>query len=515
MSEPWLRDEHVPGDGGLQRRVARGLTWTVADIWGRQLLNLLVFIVLARLLTPDDFGVVALAAVFVSFAQLIVDQGLGDALIQRQSLTRQHIDTAFWAAVLTSLMLTALTVATAGPIAAALSTPALAPILQVLAITFILAAFTSIQIALLRRELAFRSLAIRSLAATAAGGAVGIVAALQGAGAWALVAQQATSASVSVVALWAISPWRPQLSFSFPLFRELFPFGIRVVGSDILNFLSRYTSNFLIGVMLGTTLLGLYAVGNRILDVSQTLLLNVARKIAFPAFSRLQHDPERMQRAYLRMNRVAALIILPGYVALAVLAPQLTVLVFGDQWTESGTIAAILFMVGPVLSLQAFSDTLLNAVGHPEVVLRLRAINTFTTIIGFVLAVPFGIQAVAAAFTIRAYVVLPIVLRWMRTYAGIPTAQVIGQLRGIAIATAVMAAVMLLIVLQAVVSLPAAAEVGVASVVGAAAFLVVLRVVDPLVLREAIGVAMDAAPIAGAISGRLSRLGAEPQRRHE
>jgi O-antigen/teichoic acid export membrane protein len=511
MTEPWQEDEQATPERGLQRRVARGLSWTVADIWGRQGLNLLVFIVLARLLTPDDFGVVALAAVFVTFAQLVVDQGLGDALIQRRELTRTHIDTAFWASVATSLFLTLIALVGAGPLGTALSTPGLTPILQVLALTFILSAFTSIQIALLRRELAFRSLAIRSLVATAIGGVVGIVAALQGAGAWALVAQQATASAVSVAALWAVSPWKPRLAFSFEMLRQLFPFGIRVMGSDILNFLSRYTSNFLIGVVLGTTLLGLFAVGNRILDVSQTLLLNVAKKIAFPAFARLQDDRERMSRAYLRMNRVAALVIIPGYIGLAVLAPQLTVLVFGHQWAASGGIAAILFLVGPVLSFQAFSDNLLNAAGHPEVVLRYRAITAVTNVVGFIIAVPFGIQAVAAAFTIRAYLLLPLLLRWMEKYAGIRPMQLIGQLRGIAVATVAMAAGMLLLLSQISARLPLLAEVALVAAAGGLLFLGVMVLLDRGVLLEALGVARDAAPRPALLAWWQARWRTEPQ----
>ena len=260
-----------------------------------------------------------------------------------------------------------------------------------LSLTFTLAAFTAIQIALLRRALAFRSLAARALVATAVGGVVGVVAALQGFGAWALVAQQVAAAIASVLTLWWVSPWKPSRYVSWSDFRELFRFGSRVVGSDFLSFLSRYSDNFLIGIFLGPAALGLYAVGYRIVEVSQTILINVARKIAFPAFSRLQHDPDRMVRAYLRLTRVASAVILPGYIGLALVATELTVVIFGPEWRSSGQVAAILFLIGPVLTIQAFSDSMLNAAGHPEIVLRFRFITAVTSVIGFVLAVQFGI----------------------------------------------------------------------------------------------------------------------------
>ena len=124
--------------------------------------------------------------------------------------------------------------------------------------------------------------------------------------------------------------------------------------------------------------------------MGQTILINVARKIAFPAFSRLQHDPDRMVRAYLRLTRVASAVILPGYIGLALVATELTVVIFGPQWRSSGQVAAILFLIGPVLTIQAFSDSMLNAAGHPEIVLGFRFITAVTSVIGFVLAVQFG-----------------------------------------------------------------------------------------------------------------------------
>ena len=413
------------------------------DTWGRQALNLLVFLLLARLLDPEDFGLVALAMVFVSFAQVVVDQGLGDALIQRGSITRSHIDTAFWVAVATATLLTVVALVLAGPLAAWIGEPDFAPVLRVLSLTFVLSALSSIQIAILRRGLAFRSLAIRSILATAGGGAVGVTMAFLGYGAWSLVGQQVAIAVLSVTTMWFVTPWRPGLEFSGERFRELFRFGINVMGSDVLSFISRNSDNLLIGVVLGTTALGFYAVGYRILDTSQTVLIQVTRKLAFPVFSRLQHDSDRLRRAYLRLTRAAGAIILPGYIALAIVGQELVVVLFGSQWSTAGTVATILFLIGPALSLQAFSNALLNASGHPNVVLRFRLIATVTNVVGFLIAVPFGITAVAAAFVIRAYLLLPLLLVWLRRYAQIPPRDYLMQQVPTAASTMVMALTML------------------------------------------------------------------------
>ena len=492
MTEAWLPADHGSDPERLRPRVSRGLAWTVIDLWGSQAINLAAFVILTRLLLPDQFGLVALAAVFVAFAQLVVDQGLGDALIQRAKVTRSHIDTAFWAAMATGALLTVAGVTLAAPIAALLDEPELAPILQVMSLTFVLAAMSSIQIALLRRELAFKRLAVRALVAAAAGGLVSVPMALAGAGAWALVGQQVTSAIVSVVTLWRVSPWRPRFHASRAEFRELFGFGANVVGSDALNFLGRNADNMLIGVFLGTTALGFYAVGYRILEVTQRILVNVARRIAFPAFARLQHDRDRMRRAYFRLTRATSAVILPGYVGLALVAPELTTTLFGARWAESGPVAAMLFLIGPVLTVQAFSGSLLNAAGHPEVVFRFRLITSVTNIVGFAIAVSYGILAVAAAYVVRGYLLLPLILVWMRRYADIPIADYLRQMHGTAAATFLMAAAVLGIKLAASSVAPGLLLV-LEIVGGSVVYLAALWIVQRAVIHEVVEVVRDAA----------------------
>jgi O-antigen/teichoic acid export membrane protein len=445
LSRTWVPSPHGRESGSLQKRVARGLLWTLIDTWGGQLLALVIFAILAHLLDAEDFGLVALAAVFVALGQLFADQGLGDAVIQRRELTRRQLDTAFWAALATGVLLTVAGILLAAPIAGLLNEPRLEQILQVLSLAFFLAALNSIQLALLRRELNFRSLALRRLVAVSVGGVVGIVLALNGAGAWALVGQQLAIAAMSVVMLWAASPWRPSLSFSAPDFRSLFAYGLNVVGSDLLGFVSRNTDNLLIGVFLGPIPLGFYAVAYKILDTSQTLLLAAARRLVFPSFARLQHDLDRVSRAYLRLARSSSALTLPGYVGLALVAHEAIVVLFGQRWSDSATAASLLFAIGPVLTVQAFSGAVWNAVGHPEVTLRFRLVATITNVVGFVIAVLLfkTIVAVAAAFVIRGYLLLPLNIYWMRVYAGVSVRDQLLRLKGVGAATALMVAAVL------------------------------------------------------------------------
>lgn len=447
MREPWVPADHGTDGRGLRKRVARGLTWTLVDNWGAQLLGLLILVILLRLLRVEDVGLVALAAAIVGLVQLFVDQGLGDALIQRPALTRGHIDTSFWAALGTGFFLAMLVVLVAGPVAALVGEPRLAPILQVLSVSFVLTALSSVQMALLRREMAFRSLAARRLIAIAGGGVVGIAMAFLGHGAWALVGQQIAQAGLSVVTLWAVSPWRPGLQVSWVDFRSLFGFGANIVAGDLLFYLGRNLDSILIGTFLGPVALGVYAVGFRFLEASTAMLVAAARKLGFPTFARLQHDRERLRRAYARMSRAMAAVTLPGFVGLALVAEGAIVLLAGETWRGSGAIATVLILTGPAQAVQAYSGAVLNATGHPEVTLRYRFLTAVLNVAGFLVAVLVfrSVLAVAAAYALRAYVLAPVVLRWLESYAGIPFLDNVLRLRRIVAATALMALAVLIV----------------------------------------------------------------------
>jgi len=495
-SDKWVPAEHGTEKGALQKRVAQGLTWTFVDTWGSQFMSLIIFAILAHLLTDVDFGLVALAAVFVQFAQLFVDQGLGDALIQRKAITRLQIDTAFWVAVVTGAGIMVLGIALAWPISSLVAQPKLAPIIAVLSVNFLVVAVSSVQMALLQREMRFKSLALRRLVALATGGVIGVGAAFAGWGAWALVAQQVSYGVVSVFMLWTVSPWRPGLQWSRSDFRELFSFGINVVGGDVLNFLSRNSDNLLVGAVLGAGPLGLYAIGYKILDTTQALLVNAARKLAFPVFSRIQNDPERSRRAYGRVNRVLSVVILPGYIGLALVAQEAIVTLFGAKWADSGPVAATLYLIGPVLTLQVFSGALLNAAGHPEITFRFRIVTTTVHIVGFLIAVTVfrDIIAVAAAFVIGSYLMLPLNLYLQHRYAGISVFEHLWQLRWMALCTALMAAAVLGVKLVLASHLHPVILLVVEVAVGVVLYSALLLIFERDLFREVITVAAQALP---------------------
>ena len=482
----WLPAEHGADEKALQGRVARGLTWMLVDSWGAQLLALVFFVILARLLTASDFGLVALAIVFINLAHLVIDQGLGDALVQRPVLTRRHVDTAFWVLLAGAVVLTVVAIVLAGPVARLLGQPGLEPVIQALTVTFVFVAAADVQMAMLRREMRFRQLALRRLVATLGAGVLGIALAFAGAGVWSLVVQQIASVVISAVVLWTVSPWRPARQFALSDYRDLAPMGRRMLGSELLHFTSRNIDNLLIGTFLGTAALGLYSIAYKLLDTGTQLMINATSKLAFPVFARLQMQRERLTRAYVRMTRTLALVTMPGYIGLALVASEAIVVVFGEQWAPSAQPAALLFLAGPVLAVQLLSGSLLNAVGRADVTLRIRLITTLVNIAGFLVAVLVfrDITAVAAAYTIRAYALLPLILYWLKRHGGIPWSAHLRELRTPLVATAVMAVAVIAVklVLEQIVGLPVllVAEV----VVGTAVYAATVLLLDRALVAE-------------------------------
>ena len=263
----------------------RGVGWTAIEQWGGQAVGLLTFLVLARLLAPADFGLLAMAAVVIALLQTAVEQSFADALVQRRDVTPGLLDTAFWSTLGAGLAAGLLVLVAAGPVALLYSEPALEPVVTVLAASLPLTSLGATHLALLRRRLDFAPIAKRGLIANLAGGTAAIGVALAGGGVWSLVAQSLVVAGVGSLVLWQAVDWRPERRFHREQFGELGRFGGSLVAANMVNFANRYADDLIIGLVLGPVALGFYTVAYRLLWAATRVLAGVASAVAFPAFS--------------------------------------------------------------------------------------------------------------------------------------------------------------------------------------------------------------------------------------
>ena len=420
-AEPRPRDGHdvpamsrsqvVPGPApvpDVTHTAARGVAWSLTEIAGSRVANLVVFVLLARLLEPAAFGLVALAAVVISLINVLTDQGLGQALVQRARIERAHIDTVFWISLGLGLILAGALLAAAGPIADGFHRPDLAPVLRWLTLAVPFAALESVPLALLQRRLDFRPLAVRRLVATVLSGVAAVIAALAGLGVWSLVIQAVAQAAIATTVLWAKSPWIPAPSISRRHFRELFGFSANFAGMNLLNLTNRNADNLLIGAVLGPAALGLYSVAYAILLLMTDILMRTISAVAFPMFSRAQDDRAALRRGYFTAIQLCAAVALPSFMLVAVTAPDIVAVAFGPKWEASAPIMVTLSFIGALQSILWFNDAVISAIGKPGWAMRVTALNAITNVIAFAIAVHWGILAVAVAYVVRGYLLAPV-----------------------------------------------------------------------------------------------------------
>jgi O-antigen/teichoic acid export membrane protein len=398
----------------LKQEAIRGVTWSAAQKWGVRLISFFVMLILARLLLPESFGLVAYASVFISFAGIFLDQGFSDAIVQFPNLEREHLDTAFWMSVLTGTVLTIATIAASGLIANAFHEPQLVPVLKWLSLSFILSALNSVQASLLRRNLDFKSLSLRSLISTLTSGVVAVTMAFLGFGVWSLVAKLLVDAAVSVIALWQVSNWRPSLRISGKHWKELFSFGGHILGGNLVDFLSVHSDDFLIGYFLGPIALGYYTLGYNLLLVMTDLLVSVPNLVVFPIFSKIQDDPNRLKSAFFELTELQSVIAFPIFLGIAVVAPEAVRVLYTDKWAASIPVVQILMLIGIVRSAIYFYSSIFRAAGKPSWRFGIYTVTAGLNVVGFLLVVRMGIVAVAASYVIVSYLLMPLYFLMIR-----------------------------------------------------------------------------------------------------
>lgn len=401
----------------------------------------MVFLILARLLSPQAFGLVAMASVVTALLRSFVEQGLGEAVVQRKEIEPHHLDAAFWLQSFGALASSALLVGAAPAVAKFFEQPELTPIVRWLAVSPVVHSLTVTQVAILKRELRFKVLAARRIISVVAGGAVGVVMALDGYGAWSLVGQRLGNGVAGVIALWAVTDWRPRLRFSPRHARDLFSYSIHVVGTHLLGFINRRSDNLLIGFFLGATALGYYTVAYRVLLIMTQLLISVISQVALPTFARLQYNPARIRNAFLYVTRLVGAYAIPAFLGVAVMAPDL-LLIIDEKWLPASPVMRVLSFIGVVHSLGHFNGTVLRAMGRPGIVLGLSCITAALNLTVFFVFVHWGILAVALAYTIRGYLVFPLALILLRRMIKLPLGEYGRNLIPTAVSALVMLAVM-------------------------------------------------------------------------
>ncbi len=395
---------------GLRQAALKGTMWSAFQQAGDRGLRVLIYVVLARLVDPDAFGVVALAAVFIELGYIVVDQGLSSAVVQRDRLEPGHLDAAFWGGVLFSAAISGVMWLGAPLIAHVSREPEIEPVVRWLTVVFPINALASIQEATLRRELQFRPLAIRSFLSQIVGGGVAVTLALLGFGVWSLVALEIVRRSLSTVVLWTVSEWRPGFTGTLRQYWQLLRFGASIMGVKLVTFLRNRSDFYLVGAILGTTPLGYYSIARQLVNAATTVVNESVFQVMWSTFSRLQREPRRLARAMERSTELLATIAWPVYVGGMMLAPELVAVGLGERWSPSIPIVQAFLACSVILVPATTFLTAITAIGETRLRLGLEVGGAALTLSAIGLALPMGIGAVAWAYAASVLLLLPLQL---------------------------------------------------------------------------------------------------------
>jgi PST family polysaccharide transporter len=346
------------------KSLRESLRWSFALTWGQRGITIVFTILLAAILGPEAFGIVAMAGIFISFIWLLQEQGVTTAIVQRSKLEPEHLDSAFWINFAFCVALGGVIVALSGWWADVNNTPELQAVVSVLAIDLVLWGLGIVQQAILQRELQFQKLAIRTNLAALLGGVAGLIAALAGAGYWSLVIQHVTLSAAAVTFMWAVSGWRPHFRFSSRHAREILGFSTSVFVANVGGFVSRRGDALLMGLFFGPAVVGVYRLADRFVDALLELTTRPIGLVSLPHFSRLQHDREALRDTVAKCIRMVMLTTLPALLVLAASSEYVLAFV-GPQWEVGADAMKLMCVVGIVKGLVHFTGPLLFAVARP------------------------------------------------------------------------------------------------------------------------------------------------------
>lgn len=391
----------------LLQKTIHGLKWNISTQTLNQVIRLIIWICLARILSPSDFGRLSMITVVLNFVALFSDAGFGAAIIQRENVEDNHLSSAFWLNTAVGIIL-ASTVALAAPLLSAFyREPSLTDMTRMIAVTFLLAPIGLVHKSVLVRNMNFRLIGLIEISSAILSGITGITLALSGWGTWSLVYQGLTSSALCTCGYIIMAKWSPKLNVNRQALSDLVRFSLNLQGFNMVNYFCRNIDKLLIGRILGEAALGIYSRAHTLMLTPQALLGSAIDQVAWPSLSRIQNDIPRVRQAYLKGLGSICLLLIPIMAGMAVTANNFVLVVFGPKWTGVTPILSILCVAGCLQIPISTTGWLFLSQGRSDIQLRwsLFVAVLLAAFIGF--AVPTGdLRIIAAAYTMAGAVII-------------------------------------------------------------------------------------------------------------
>ena len=379
--------------GPLQRKAFWGMIWSAAGNFSLQLIQFVVGVQLARILSPDDYGLVGMLAIFTAIAGCMIDSGMGNALVRKPDRTEVDCSTVYYFSVATALLMYAVLFVAAPYIADFYDQPALCSLTRVLCLTLIIGPLAGVHGTKLYIDMQFKKSSAISVAAALLSGVVGIICAYQGCGVWSLVYMQLAGSVARVLFTWYVVRWVPLRVFSRQSFRELFGFGSKLLASAILDTTYNNIRPLLIGKVYSGADLGYYTRANQYASLPATTATGLLGSVTYPLLCKLQHDDDILREKYRLLIRLSAFVVFPLLMGLAAVAEPCIVLLITEKWLPCVLLLQILCFSLMWFPVHALNLNLLQVKGRSDLFLKLEVIKKINGVIMLLITVPISVTA--------------------------------------------------------------------------------------------------------------------------
>lgn len=376
----------------LKEKTAKGLGWGFIDNFVGTGITAVVSIILARILSPEEFGLVGMIAIFIALGNSLMDSGFSGALIRKENVTDKDLSTVFYTNLILSIIIYAILFVSAPFIAEFLNTPILVKLVRILSLSVLIMSFTQVQKVNFIRKIDFRTQAIISLAASLVSGIASIWMALDGYGVWSLVVQQLSKQAVVSLLLWIFSTWKPSAVFSWSSFKEMFNFGSKLLACSIISVIWNEIYSLVIGKMYNPVSVGYFTRAEKFKSLVTSNIGQVVQRVGYPVMSSIQSDPQRQVRVYRKVVRLTMLITSTLVMGLIGCADAMIEVLIGAKWLPAAEYLRILGLSGIFLPLILSSVNVFNANGKSDKTLLLEIIKTALAIIPVTLGIVYNIN---------------------------------------------------------------------------------------------------------------------------
>lgn len=374
-------------------KVLSGLIWRYAERCGAQGIQFIVSIVLARLLTPSDYGLVGLITVFLSIAQVFAQSGLGQALVQKKDADNIDFSTVLYYSITFSIFLYIILFICSPLLAAFYNAPELTAVIRVLSLTIIIGAINSVQQAYVQKTMQFKRFFFATLGGTLVSAVVGIYMAFKGFGIWALVAQQLTNQTIDTIILWLSVKWRPIWAFSVGSMKRLFSYGWKILGTSLINNIYFNIFSLVIGKVFSSSDLGYYNRGEQFPKVIETNIDSAVEGVLFPVMSEVQDDKIRLKSMVRRFILSSTFVLFPIMAGLAAIARPLVIILLTDKWLLAVPFIQFNCFIKAFMPIFKGDSQAINAVGRSDIFFKLEIIKRTIGILILIVTLPFGLYA--------------------------------------------------------------------------------------------------------------------------